>query len=385
MASEPFNEALVRHLRDFVPLLVVDLDAGGIVRDLNAYARVVLGDRLVGRPFSEVVVDFVGGFDLAALLTPSEGVYKIDLVTASLAPETYFVRGLVNGSTTVLVGHPDFAGTERLRDEVLGLNRQLSTLGRQVQKANAELRELNELKTRFLGMAAHDLRRPIGAVITYTEFVRDEAGEAMDPEHVGFLDTVLTIALGMKRLVDDFLDVAVIESGKLRLQIGRVSVEQVIQPAIDLARLAGHRKSIEVVTDRIDGDILVEVDAERLQQVLVNLLGNAVEHSPPGGRVTLDARCDGDRLVLAVSDQGNGLTADQQARLFAPFGVVGTQKTAAERSTGLGLVIARKIVDAHGGGLRVESEAGAGATFVVEVPVSHGLREGPAPGSSPPQ
>ena len=143
-----------------------------------------------------------------------------------------------------------------------------------------------------------------------------------------------------------------------------------------IVRLRAGRKKISLLVDLPDEATAssvaarrLRVDASKLQQVLLNLIGNAVEHSVPGQRVWLSARWDDQTLVLAVRDEGPGIAAEDQARLFMCFARAGTRKTAGERSVGLGLAIARLVVEAHGGRIRVESIPGQGATFLITLPL----------------
>ena len=267
------------------------------------------------------------------------------------------------------MGSLDFEEQARLRTEVLGLNRELNDLTRQLHQANAELRDLNQLKNQFLGMAAHDLRKPVGVIMTYSEFVLDEAGPALSPGHRKFLQTCLAAATGMKRLIDDFLDVSVIESGQLRLELAPTTASAIVGGATDIARLVAAKKSVTLIEAPADDLRGLRVDASKLQQVVLNLVGNAVEHSLPGQRVWLSSCWDSRELVFTVRDEGPGLTAEAQARLFQPFARGGARKTGGERSVGLGLLITRKIIEAHGGRIWVESIPGQGATFIFALPI----------------
>ena len=265
---------------------------------------------------------------------------------------------------------------QRLQSEVLSLNRELNDLTRQLHLANAELRELNQLKNQFLGMAAHDLRKPVGVIMAYTEFVMDEAGNALTAEHRQFLQICLGTATGMKRLIDDFLDVSAIESGKLHLELAPASLAEILNGALEVARLIAARKQVILLAEPPAAGVPVNVDVSKLQQVLLNLIGNAVEHSLPGQRVWVTARQSAADLMLTVRDEGPGISLEDQARLFQPFSRAGTRKTSGERSIGLGLQIARMIAEAHRGRIWVQSTPGQGAAFFVGLP----LASNPEPG-----
>jgi len=175
----------------------------------------------------------------------------------------------------------------------------------------------------------------------------------------------------MKRLIDGFLDLSVIESGKLRLDLASASVPEIVAGVEPIARLMAGKKRISLLVDMADNGRRLRVDASKLEQVLLNLIGNAVEHSVPGQRVWLSSRWDDQNLVLAVRDEGPGIAPEDQARLFTCFARAGTQKTAGERSVGLGLAIARLVVEAHGGRIWLESIPGQGATFLLALPAQN--------------
>lgn len=371
LESPQIAEALRSYVMETAPLLALKLDASPSQRvtEVNAQARAVFGAAVVGRPFAEQFVNFRGTLDLPALVQQGSAVHPLTVSTAAGMPETLGFRFFPLAEGTLVVGSLDFAEQQALRNQVLAQNHELNNLARQLHQANAELRDLNQLKNQFLGMAAHDLRKPIGLILTYSEFVLDEAADQLSPEHLGFLRTCQQAASGMKQLIDGFLDVSVIESGQLRLNLELTSVEKILGGVEPVARLLAQKKKLTLLVEVAEATRRVRGDAGKLQQVLVNLVGNAVEHSVPGQRVWLSARWEEQQLVFAVRDEGPGLTPEEQARLFQAFARAGTRKTAGERSTGLGLAIARLIVEAHGGRIWVESLPGQGATFLFTLPL----------------
>ena len=363
--------AMQAYVWETAPVLALYLDASYCVAGANAQARQVLRGEALGRPLTEQLVDFNRSLDLPALIRQGGAVHQLTLSTASGMPETLGFRFFPLPAGVLALGSLDFQEQQKLRDEVLGLNGELNNLTRQLHQANAELRELNQLKNQFLGMAAHDLRKPIGVIMTYGEFVLDEAGGQLSEQHREFLRTCMDAATDMKRLIDGFLDLSVIESGKLRLELASASVPEIVAGAEPTARLMAGKKKISLLVCLADDGRRLRVDAAKLQQVLLNLIGNAVEHSVPGQRVWLSSRWDDQNLVLAVRDEGPGIAPEDQARLFTCFARAGTQKTAGERSVGLGLAIARLVVEAHGGRIWLESIPGQGATFLLALPAQN--------------
>ena len=361
-------EAMRAYLCERAPVLVLRLDPDGRVAEINPLAATVLGDGIVGRPLLDCLLDFPGTLDLAALLAAGGNASPLTFKTAAGMPETLSFQFHPMQDGTLALGSLDFREQQNLRDEVLGLNRELNNITRQLHLANAELRDLSELKNRFIGMAAHDLRIPIGVIMVFADFLLEEAGDRLEEKQRGFLRTVLAAASGMKQLIDNFLDVSVIEAGQLRLEPSRSDAAGILSGVLPLIGVRAARKRIEILVDTGGDSRPLRADVLKLQQVLVNLASNAIEHSEAGARVWLAARWNGAELVFSVRDEGPGLTPEDQVRLFAPFARAGTRKTAGERSVGLGLAIARLIVDAHGGSIWIESAPGHGATFLFAIP-----------------
>jgi signal transduction histidine kinase len=364
--------ALQTYVMETAPVMALQLDAQDRVVGANEQARRVLCAGAMGRPLAEQIVDFNRTLDVPALIRRGDTVHRLTLSTATGRPETFDFRFFSVSGGVLALASLDFQEQVELREEVLELNRELSNLTRQLHQANAELRELNQLKNQFLGMAAHDLRKPIGLIMTYGEFVLDEAGAQLSEEHREFLRTCLTAATGMKQLIDGFLDLAVIESGHLRLDLAAATAREIVAGAEPMARLVAEKKGINLLVEVADDARRLQVDASKLQQVLLNLLGNAVEHSGSGRCVWVSGRWEGQDLVFAVRDEGPGIPPEDQARLFTAFGRTGLRKTAGERSTGLGLAIARLVVEAHGGRIWVKSRPGHGAEFLFNLPTQEG-------------
>ena len=370
----PIETSLSAELRTYIdesaPVMALRLDARQYVTNANEHARRVLGADLQGRCLRDLVVGFTPVPDLSGPEATRAAGHLLSLNTPARLPESYRFRFFSRPDGWLALGSIDFDEQMRLRTEVLALNRELNDLARQLHLANAELRELNQLKNRFLGMAAHDLRRPISLIMTYSEFVLDEAGAQLFDEHRKFLSSCLVAATGMKRMIDNFLDVSIIESGALQLELAPASVAAIVAGAEPIARLQAEKKHVTLLLEVEDPGWPLRVDAGKIQQVLLNLVGNAVEHSVAGQRVWLSSHWQAQELEFTVRDEGPGIAPGDLARLFMSFARAGTQKTAGERSVGLGLAIARLVVEAHGGRIWVECAPAQGASFKFTLPVN---------------
>jgi signal transduction histidine kinase len=257
-------------------------------------------------------------------------------------------------------------------DEVLArveTQLRLERLRREMDAKNRELARLNELKNQFIGIAAHDLRTPLTAVIGYTDLMllqRDEDGSAEDRD---MLQCIARSGRFMLRLVDDLLDVSAIEGGSVRLDVTATDLVALTRANVELNAAVAARKGIavELVGDGLP--LLARVDPVKLEQVLSNLVGNAVKFSPPDTTVRVRLGRDGQWATIAVEDEGPGIPAHELGRIFEPFQMASVRATAGEKSTGLGLAIVKKLVTAHGGEIRAESEVGRGTTIRVTLPL----------------
>lgn len=228
------------------------------------------------------------------------------------------------------------------------------------------LLELNLLKNKFLGMAAHDLRNPLTSICGLSEMMLHM--KLKEEEQLRFLKTIHEVGLQMRSLIDDLLDVSVIESGHFTMNLASGNLGELVQSRVDLFRFAAEKKHITMqIVPHVTPEI--RLDEARLGQVVDNLLANAIKFSPPETQVLVRTGQEGGKVWVAVTDQGPGLSVDDQKRLFGAFQKLSARPTGKERSTGLGLSIVKKIIDAHQGEIRVTSEVGAGSTFTVLLPV----------------
>ena len=259
---------------------------------------------------------------------------------------------------------------ERVYEELTRLNNELAAAQRELAKKNAELARLNEQKNRFLGLAAHDLRNPLEVINVYSRFLLDEAADRLESEQLDFVRTIMRSSNFMLTLVNDLLDVSKIEAGRLELELSEVDLRGLVARNVELNRRLAERKEINILFKAHEDIPLLRLDASKIEQVLNNLVGNAVKFSPRGSAVEVGlerAAADG-AVVLYVKDEGPGVPAGELGKLFEPFTRGSARGSEGEKSAGLGLAIVKRIVEGHGGRITVESEPGAGATFAVSLP-----------------
>ncbi len=243
-----------------------------------------------------------------------------------------------------------------------------------------EVRRANDAKTEFISFVSHELRQPMTSIKGYTDLlIRGAGGELTDTQRM-FLDTVRANVDRMNTLVSELLDISRIESGRLRLEIGDVSVEEVVEEVLRTTRGEIEAKK-QVLEVDVPPDLpRVRGDRSRLVQVMTNLVSNAYKYTPEGGRISIrvqrwpDAEAGGaDRFVLcAVTDTGIGISPGDQKRLFTKYFRADHPLVRSVTGTGLGLVITRSLVELQGGRIWVESKPGQGSTFWFTIPVASG-------------
>jgi signal transduction histidine kinase len=214
----------------------------------------------------------------------------------------------------------------------------------------------------ILGVVAHDLRNPLSTIRMAAQLMADDVA----PAHRKPMDMMLRTTERMNQLIQDLLEVTRMESGKLALDLSTESPGAVLREASAMMAPLAAARSITFEAQIADALPRIPLDSSRVLQVISNLVGNAVKFTPAGGRITLGAQLLADELRISVADTGPGIPADQIPRVFGRFWQAGKTD---RRGIGLGLSIARGIVEAHGGRIWVESVEGEGATFLFTLPV----------------
>jgi len=236
-----------------------------------------------------------------------------------------------------------------------------------IETQNEELSRLNDLKNRFLGIAAHDLRSPLGVIQTTVDLLLGPDAHLYEAENKILLEAVGNQARHMLVLINDLLDYSEIEAGTLPLSYESIDVRSFLDALVrDLSRIAAI-KDTEVIYEIAVGERLV-ADKHRLRQVLENLISNAIKFSPPGSQIKVDVAREQDHWRFNVRDQGPGIKPEERENLFKPFTRLSARPTAGEKSTGLGLAISRWVIEAHSGEIGVESELGKGSNFWFTIP-----------------
>ena len=311
--------------------------------------------------------------------------------TDGAAGATVMVPGLANGK---LIGILFAAYEERLEIhasalrflgglavqaafalENLSLIEELRSNNATLAEANRKLRELDVLKSQFLSVATHELRTPLSVILGYNSMIEESAEPRLTAEERGLLRESLAACKRLMRLVNSMLDLSQMQSGKLRLQFSVADLRQSAESVVALFEAEAQRQGIRLELKVADPLPRIEMDAEKIEQVLVNLVSNGLKFTDRDGAVSLDIRPrSGDTVEIRVEDTGIGIAPEDQTEIFDEFARVRRGEAVGRPGSGLGLAIVRRIVEAHGGYINVTSTPGKGSTFSVQIPIFQRVR-----------
>jgi signal transduction histidine kinase len=280
------------------------------------------------------------------------------------------VRDLEAGMAAVAGGnfHYQLAVSRERRDEFGRLASSFQTMARQ-------LTELDRLKAEFISVASHELKTPINVILGYLQLVDEGVYGTITPKQREILRTIDAQTQSLARLVHQLLDISRFEAGGGKLDIRPTNLERFLAELEDTFRVLSLQRDIDFRVERTGAlPAYVEWDADRINEVLGNLLSNAFKFTARGGTIELLADGCEDEVRITVSDTGAGIPPQQLPRIFEKFYQADNQSSASLQGTGLGLAIARQIVTAHGGTISVESTVGNGTTFYITLPANADLR-----------
>lgn len=255
--------------------------------------------------------------------------------------------------------------------ELQRMNLQLSQLKDDLEENNKKLAKANEEKNHFVGMAAHDIRNPLGGIFNFADLLLDDLGDQLSEDHLKFMNIIKSSADLLLNMVTELLDISKIEAGELTLKKQTSDLISFINDNIEKNKYLADRKKITITFKSKINNINVEFDPFRLEQVLNNLISNAIKYSGSGTTISVLAEIKNKEIIFSIKDQGVGLPEKEFDKLFKPFSKTSAQTTAGESSTGLGLFTCKKIIEAHKGNIYAESIVGNGSTFYFTLPINN--------------
>jgi len=245
---------------------------------------------------------------------------------------------------------------------------QNARLFREIEDKSRQVEAASQHKSEFLANMSHELRTPLNAIIGYSELLEEEAGDVDGGRLVPDLQKIAAAAKHQLSLINDILDLSKIEAGRMEIEPSDFDLPSAIDDALTLVRERATRQRIALGWAIDDHVGMLRADERKVKQVLLNLLSNAIKFTPEGGRIDVLAAAQAGQVEVAVTDTGVGIAPEDQDAIFEEFRQVGTADKKVE-GTGLGLALARKFVELHGGRIWVTSQVGQGSTFTFTLPV----------------
>lgn len=354
---------------------------GKLEHDGRELGRVIVGPYLPAEleevPKSLLAVD--RGIDGKRALTALQQMPRVRETTAErLVKHLQHVLELLAFS-----GHKAWITSELHLLSVRESFRELAEKNATLERAHADLQELDRLKSDFLATVSHELRAPLTAILGYSDMLKSGFAGALNEEQREYAETIHRRGELLLELISNLLDVGKLEQGRMKMRFAPFPPKALVDEVRATLRVAAEKKNVRVVFEPSAPIEAFCADGARLRQVLTNLLDNAIKFTPRGGEVTLRAEersvlddsaasmllaAPERRIRFSVSDTGIGIHEDQHRRVFDAFYQVDGGAAREYGGTGLGLAIVKKIVDAHRGTVSIESRLGEGTTFVVDIP-----------------
>jgi signal transduction histidine kinase len=264
----------------------------------------------------------------------------------------------------------NFAGRVKVanRDELGALAENLNRMSDELGRLYRQIETANRHKSEFLANMSHELRTPLNAVIGFSEVLQERMFGELNEKQADYVNDIHSSGRHLLALINDILDLSKIEAGRMELEPSEFHLPAMLETALTLVRERAQRHGIALSLEVAPGVGNVRGDERKLKQVTLNLLSNAVKFTPEGGSVRLGARMNGAAVEVSVCDTGVGIAPEDQPLVFEEFRQVGTDSARKAEGTGLGLALAKKFIELHGGTIKLESAPGRGSTFTFTLP-----------------
>lgn len=331
----------------------------------------------VGRQVGELIWELVGAeAGLREVLQGSEQIFSLENINRKAQGEStiYLALHVIRLSERepekgLLLIIQDTTFTSTLEQELVQDRNELRLARRNLSQANEELRKLNRLKSLFLSIAAHDLRSPLTAVRGYTELAQKDLNPETQAETADYLSTAISLVDAMNRLIADFLDLDIIEQGNLKIRPVVCNLNAVVPGVAEIMSAFARRKRVRIEIKLEESLPAIYADPDRMQQILFNLLGNAIKYTGPNDQVTVETYSQNEHVLLRVTDHGPGIPEAEIPRLFDLYHRTEEARQSKTKGLGLGLFIVKSLVDLQHGQIFTRSQIGQGTEFTVRIPV----------------
>jgi PAS domain S-box-containing protein len=246
---------------------------------------------------------------------------------------------------------------------------ELAVKNEQLEVRNREIEKANRLKSEFLASMSHELRTPLHTIIGFSELIMEEPEGPLNPKYKRFISHILQDSRHLLELINEVLDLSKIEAGQLKPQLGTFDFAGCVDEVLNSIEQQAAAKNIKL-TNRNTFHEMLNADRLRVKEILYNLLNNAIKFTPNGGAVWVESAVEDGFLHVTVGDTGIGIQEDHHAAIFENFYQVGDTTSGVREGTGLGLAITKKLVELHGGNIKLESHPGKGSQFGFSLPLS---------------
>ena len=405
--AKEFSENLIETAQD----AIVSIDEEGIVKIWNLSAERIFGysrNEIMGQPITIIIPEkykkkhdeglkrflqtgqnkiISKSIEIAGMTKEGEEIpIELSLSFQKTENNRYSFTGIIRDRTFEVNAKKQLIEkSNKLEEYSQALEQKVEARTLELRETNKKLEEMDKLKTEFLSITSHEIRAPLAAVLGYSKIISHRLEDVVFPnvktedskvmmstrKVMSGLNTIILEGERLTNLINDLLDISKIESGKVEWQIEPISLSEVIERATTLTSSSFEQHGIELISDVEDGLPEVMGDKNRLEQVMINLISNALKFTD-NGSVLCRARMTNGEIVTSVIDTGGGIPEIDKEKIFEKFKQTGTILKGRPKGTGLGLTICKEIVKQHGGRIWVESEPGKGSTFSFTLPIPCG-------------
>ncbi|MGI6280465.1 MAG: ATP-binding protein, partial [Acutalibacteraceae bacterium] len=342
------------------------------------------------------ITKYVSGRIAAPILKATELANQIARGDSDIVIDSQYLQNS-NSETTILLNAfnkmvCDLKKSEEERNEYLGklqsehaellnMSEQLAELNKNLEEkvrlrtqnlweAVNDLKKTGKIKSLFIANMSHELRTPLCAIINSAEIMREEIIGPMNEKQHKYINNIIASGRHLLQLINSVLDLSKIEAGKMTLVIGDYSMSDIVAESFNMVKNLAYKKNQKVTIQMNPTDFIVKVDANKIKQILCNILSNAIKFTPQGGNVLVDVQKKGDSVQIKVQDNGIGIKEEDQKRIFNEFEQVDNSYEKQYEGTGLGLPLTKKLVELHNGKILLLSKFGEGTEVIITIPIT---------------
>jgi signal transduction histidine kinase len=362
------ENAFLNNIAELESIIFLQTDLNGGIINVGRGTINKVGAAKCKGNIKEFFIDFNSSFLLNNYSNNDSHLLNIETING--LPETYNFKFIKHDNGYYIIGENNIDDIGFLKKNLIEINSELSNLSRELYKKNSDLIKLNQEKNKFLGIVAHDLRNPIGAIQGYSEILLYLQKDDLSYDTTSILRIINETSESTLMLLEELLDITKIESGNITLNKSKSDFKDLAQKTIIINNIIAQKKNISIKLISDVENIEFEFDRLKMEQVLNNLISNAIKFSYPGNDIFIKLSVSKNEIFVEVNDNGQGVPETEIGLLFKPLEKISVRSTAGEKSTGLGLSIAKSIVESHGGTIGVNTIQGKGSTFFFNLPIN---------------